>query len=282
MYFVSRFGAAFVRRWIAGVSVDDVIRESAVINRAEEQVMINYLGEHFHDMSQVENAVNTYSELIDKMEKNKVHGCIALKATQLGMGIDDQRCYKNYIFIAKRAQKAGVFVWLDMEEHIYVSKTVSLYLKALRESKNIGICLQGKLKRSYADARKIVRMHGRIRLVKGAYDESARIMYTDRERVFENYLMIMRYLFEHSEEFIIATHDDRIIDSALRLNLIHRKKFAFAMLKGIRGKLAEKIAKQGNTIFIYVPFGPQWLAYSIRRLKEGSNIALVLRSVLQQ
>lgn len=284
MDFLNRFGALFVKKWIAGVSVDDAIYTSKIINEEGEEVMINYLGEHFEQIGQVDDAVNTYMHLLEGMKKNMIRGSIALKATQLGMGIDQGICYDNYAAIIKRAGAQGVFVWLDMEEAKYVSRTISLYLKALKKSGNldIGICLQAKLRRSYADAKRIVRMHGKIRLVKGAYIESEKVMYTKQEEVFENYLAIMKHLFERSEDFIIASHDEKIVESAIRLSRIYQKRFSFAMLKGIRTNLAKKIISRGNKVFIYVPFGPDWVAYCARRLKEGTNVALVIRSIFQQ
>ncbi len=282
MGFANDLGAVFVRRWIAGTKIGDAISASRRINVSGKRVMINYLGEHFYEIALVENALETYKELLTQMKSNKIKGCIAVKATQLGLCISSAECYKRYIDIIEHASRLGYFVWLDMEESDYVTRTISLYLKALKHRKNIGICLQAKLRRSFEDAKRIVASGGRIRLVKGAYDESSTVMYKDREEVFENYIKIAKYLFQRSNNFIIATHDDRIVETVERIRRDSGKNFSFAMLKGIRGNLANKIARDGNTIFVYVPFGEDWIAYCARRIREGTNIALMARSLFQQ
>ena len=40
----------------------------------------------------------------------------------------------------------------------------------------------------------------------------------------------------------------------------------------MNGKL-EKLISRGYKVRIYVPFGPDWYEYSLRRLKENPNIA---------
>jgi proline dehydrogenase len=45
------------------------------------------------------------------------------------------------------------------------------------------------------------------------------------------------------------------------------------MLYGVRIKLRDKIVADGHRLRVYVPFGQQWYAYSIRRFKENPQIA---------
>ena len=39
------------------------------------------------------------------------------------------------------------------------------------------------------------------------------------------------------------------------------------------GNRLEKLLEQGFDVRVYVPYGPDWFDYSIRRLKENPNIA---------
>ena len=54
---------------------------------------------------------------------------------------------------------------------------------------------------------------------------------------------------------------------------IPNDKFEFQMLLGVREDLRYKINSNGYKVRIYVPFGKDWYAYSIRRLKENPQIA---------
>ncbi|HEY7751640.1 MAG TPA: proline dehydrogenase family protein, partial [Ignavibacteriaceae bacterium] len=74
----------------------------------------------------------------------------------------------------------------------------------------------------------------------------------------------------------IATHDKYLIDESYKLIKelnVPKNKFEFQMLLGVREDLRDKINNDGYKIRIYVPFGKDWYAYSVRRLKENPNMA---------
>jgi proline dehydrogenase len=45
------------------------------------------------------------------------------------------------------------------------------------------------------------------------------------------------------------------------------------MLLGVRPRLGDSLVREGERLRIYVPFGRQWYAYSLRRLQENPKIA---------
>jgi proline dehydrogenase len=54
------------------------------------------------------------------------------------------------------------------------------------------------------------------------------------------------------------------------------------MLKGIRDKLKPELVKKQFVVSDYIPYGTNWLAYSIRRVKERKrNILLLGHSLIQ-
>ena len=55
---------------------------------------------------------------------------------------------------------------------------------------------------------------------------------------------------------------------------IDKSMFEFQMLYGVpMEKYIKIISSYGYKIRIYVPFGPEWYSYSIRRIKENPNIS---------
>ena len=83
-------------------------------------------------------------------------------------------------------------------------------------------------------------------------------------------------MFKNGNYVGIATHDKHLIDEAYRLIKemnIPNDKFEFQMLLGVREDLRDKINKDGYRIRIYVPFGKDWYAYSLRRLQENPKLA---------
>ena len=54
------------------------------------------------------------------------------------------------------------------------------------------------------------------------------------------------------------------------------------MLLGVDLELRNLILERGHLLRVYVPFGPDWYAYSLRRLKENPAIAgYVLKNLLR-
>ncbi len=270
----------FAGRWLAGAKIGDAITVSKRFNRYGVGASINYLGEAFKEKQQVDATVRVYLALIREIRRNRINASISVKPSQLGLAIDGKLAARNYSRVTETARKNGVFTWLDMEEHRTVDDTIKLYRSQVRK-KMVGICIQSYLKRSIDDIERLVERGAVIRLVKGAYQESPRIAYRARSDTTANYSRIMEYLFRHSQRFMIATHDPKMIGYALELNRSYRREVTYAMLNGIRNKALLRLAAAGNRTSVYIPFGERWLAYTLRRLREESNLALVARSLFE-
>lgn len=267
-------------RWIAGPGIDDAVALAKRMNRHHISAMINYLGEDFTRKADVQDAVDTYMLLITRMAEQRVNGDISIKPTQIGLGISYSLMRQNYIKIMERARASGIFVWLDMEGPRRVPATIKVYLDVGKRWG--GICIQSYLERSLEDVKAIARSNGVVRLVKGAYGYEEGVgMVGSRAFVDANYLEIMGYLFESSPRFMIATHDGKIIARARALNRKHRKKVSYSMLNGINNQVAKRLARDGEKVALYVPFGNRWVGYSYRRLREMGHIRLILGSLFR-
>ncbi|KAB2839574.1 MAG: proline dehydrogenase, partial [Melioribacteraceae bacterium] len=111
---------------------------------------------------------------------------------------------------------------------------------------------------------------------KGIYVEPAEIAYKDRREVQDNFLAILKQMIDDGNYVGIATHDDYLVDGAkkiLKEKNLDKSKYEFQMLYGVKENLRDKINAEGHKIRIYVPYGEQWYAYSIRRLKENPQLA---------
>ena len=98
-------------------------------------------------------------------------------------------------------------------------------------------------------------------------------------------MLLLRIVLEGGCYVGIATHDDYVIEKSYelvkRLQLT-RMQYEFQMLLGVRETLRDSIVRNGHRLRVYVPYGEQWYAYSVRRLKENPQIAgYVLRAMLK-
>src|SRR5207249_7361965 len=69
---------------------------------------------------------------------------------------------------------------------------------------------------------------------------------------------------------------------ALELAREHPTPFEFAMLQGVRDPLKREMVEQGHRVSEYIPYGPNWLPYFSRRLRERPrNIMTMIRSFVE-
>jgi len=270
------------KNWIAGKSVSEALSCSKLANTRGFSVILNYLGEEVETQDEVQETLREYKNLLDLLQPNRILGCISVKPTQLGLKMDEDFCRTNLIDLTGHANKLGRFVWIDMESSRFTDDTINIYKALFATNKNVGICIQAYLRRSEEDIEELVGIGGKIRLVKGAYNEPKTIAYKTRKDIDRNYARLMERLFRTSSNlFSVATHDDALVEEAIRMSEKRPKNFEFAFLKGIRENLKLQLSHRGYRVTEYIPYGKNWIPYSIRRIREKpSNFLLLARSVL--
>jgi len=268
------------KRWVAGYNADEAIDVALETNSHGMSAILNFLGEDTTDSKLVDMTVNEYLLLMDLMYARKVHGCVSIKPTQLGLTIDHNMCLQNFSRLAARARDLGQFIWLDMESVKSTEDTIAIYLDLYKQYDMVGIAIQSYLRRSASDLLHIIECGGKVRLVKGAYHESEEHIFVTNEEVNASYSKLMKMLFDSKNYFAIATHCSALIEEAI--SMCKNTKFEFQMLKGIRDDLKHELLTKGFAVAEYIPYGSQWLPYSVRRIMERKrNLLLLARSLIQ-
>jgi proline dehydrogenase len=270
------FGVA--KQWIAGDTINDALSAAQVSYKNGMSVIINKLGEYHTSKNLIENTISEYKAVMASFRKWKVRGAISVKPTQIGLMKSKKECLANLEILIRAASNSQTFVWIDMESSDHTDETIQIYENLLVRYERLGIAIQANLMRSEGDLADLLSVGGKIRLVKGAYRENPDVALKSKDKIDWNYQRLMRILFESGNEFGIATHDGTMINSAITLAKKHDKKFEFQMLRGIRDELKPGLIKKGFALSEYIPYGTNWLPYSIRRLKERKRNILLLGS----
>lgn len=266
----------FSRKYIAGESLEDGINVVKQLNSKGIYATMDVLGEAVKNKEESLDAKNKAMEVLDAIEKHKLMANLSIKPTQMGLLIDEEFAYEQILELVKRAYEINNFIRIDMEDSSTTDMTINLYKKIFQQYKNLGVVIQAYLKRSFDDVVVLNKLGTNYRLCKGIYVEPASIALKDKQAIRENYLKILRQMFIDGNYVGIATHDKYLIDEAYRMIKemnIPKDKFEFQMLLGVREDLRDKINSDGYKIRVYVPFGKDWYAYSVRRLKENPSIA---------
>ena len=269
------------KKWVAGYDINKAIAAALDANSHGMSAILNFLGEETVDAKAVGQTVDEYLSLMELMRERNVRGCVSAKPTQLGLAISYDLCLQNFMRLASTANELGQFVWIDMESSKFTDDTIAIYLEVYKKYDRVGVAIQSYLRRSASDLLHIIEHRGKVRLVKGAYHEPEELAFTAKDQVDANFVKLMEMLFDSKNYFAIATHDSNIIDEAIRLN--KNSNFEFQMLMGIRDELKAELAKKGFAVAEYIPYGSQWLPYSVRRIRERKrNLLLLARSLIQQ
>jgi proline dehydrogenase len=94
--------------------------------------------------------------------------------------------------------------------------------------------------------------------------------------VRESFVRALDALLRAGSYVGIATHDEWLIEEGGRLAREHGRspaEYEFQMLLGVRAERGSQLVEEGHRLRIYVPYGEQWYAYSLRRLQENPKIA---------
>jgi len=266
----------FSKKYIAGVTLQSAVDYVKKLNSKGIYATMDVLGESVASKDESIRCKNEAIEVIEAIGQNKLKANLSIKPTQMGLAIDEEFAYQQILGIVKKAAEYNNFVRIDMEDSPFTDKTINVYKRIYQDYKNVGIVIQAYMRRSYDDVITLNKIGTNYRLCKGIYVESASIAYKDKQEVRNNYLKLLDAMFKDGNYVGIATHDKYLIDEAykrIKEKNISKDKFEFQMLLGVREDLRDKINSDGYKIRIYVPFGKDWYAYSVRRLKENPSVA---------
>ncbi|MBT4286815.1 MAG: proline dehydrogenase [Deltaproteobacteria bacterium] len=280
----------FSKRYIAGESLTTAIEAAKKLNQKGVLVTIDILGEFITTLDEAAKNRDEYLDMIETMEKENIDGNYSLKPTMFGLLIDQNICFEHIRSIVKKAAEYDNFIRIDMEDSQCVDLEIEIFRKIKAEfPKNVGLVVQAYLKRTLSDLQDMTDMQSdnnpvNFRLCKGIYVESPEIAYKNYQEINEHYLEDLEYMFKNNLYPGIATHDIPVVEGAYQLiekYAIPKEKYEFQMLYGVRPELRQSILDKGNRVRVYIPYGKQWMGYSVRRIKENPKMAsYILKALL--
>jgi proline dehydrogenase len=263
-------------RYIAGTELSDACQVVERLNAAAKMATIDVLGEEITEREEALAIALEYDRVFEAIEHNSLDSNVSVKLTGLGLKLGYAFCRENLTALV-RAEAGSNFVRIDMEDSSCTDDTLRLYRELRAEGlDNVGIVLQATLRRTLDDVKDLAGPGLNVRLCKGIYVEPPDIAFQDFQEVRDIFVRALDALLEAGAYVAIATHDEWLIDEALRLLERHERapeEYEFQMLLGVREKLGDRLVRDGHRLRIYVPYGRHWYSYSLRRLQENPKIA---------
>ena len=292
-----KFLYPLAKRFIAGHNFESAIPVISKLIWDGYDITIDYLGELSKTEEDCQKAWQQYVDIIEYYGTLHIPIDISIKPTQLGLLLDKTDCHVRLIDLVAKAYEHGLTIRLDMEGSAVTQDTIDLCLKLHKDYPNIGIALQANLYRTEQDLTYMMEKGVSVRLVKGAYKEDIGIAYQRKDLLYDVFLkQALRLVSDRCRSYYhykndtspipsIGTHDEPLIDDILgylnRFNIAKDDLF-IEMLYGIRRDLSSSLKKQGYCVRLYVPFGEDWLPYTLRRLKEFKNLKFVFTNIIKE
>jgi proline dehydrogenase len=275
-------------RFVPGTHVEQALKAAADVNRQGISVSIDSLGENVRTPEEARQAADIYHQLLDAIAERRLDANISVKLTAMGMDLDPELALALTAGLVEHAAAANTFVRVDMEGSAYTQATVDMVSKlhaVPSHQGRVGVVIQSYLYRSQADIDRLLAEGIRIRLCKGAYQESPDVAFPEKADVDKNFVRLMQSLLPSGVYHGIATHDEKMIEATRHFAAergIASDQFEFQMLYGVRRDLQHSLVAAGYRVRVYIPFGAAWYPYFMRRLAERpANVIFLARNMFR-
>ena len=285
-----KFTQRALKRFMPGTTVEEAIIAAKELLKNKIPTTFTILGENITSLEEAEKNAEHYIELLDKINNENLDTEISLKLTQIGFDLSFDKSFELFSSIVSKAKIFNNNIFIDMEDSLYVDKTITFYKQIKKTYNNVGLCIQAHLYRTLNDLKNINDINPWIRLVKGAYKESSSVAIQKLAQVNRNYMLLSEYLLDQIKEkgirVAFGTHDLIIQEQVKKIAQevgIQKNQFEFQMLYGIKTSEQYKLAANGFNIRTLISYGKHWYPWYMRRLAERpANIGFVLKNIFNK
>jgi proline dehydrogenase len=269
------------KRYVAGERLEDAVRALSELRERQHPGIIDVLGEDVSGEAQSRAVVEEYKQAAAAVVAARVDAYVSVKPTHLGLRSSEKLCLELYRDLAAYCAARKLFLRVEMEDHTTTDATLRVFEALRPDFANVGIVLQSRLKRTLGDIQNLAPGPLDVRMVKGIYLEPAQIAHTEPEPIRAAYVECVRALWKRNASISLATHDERMAAQCFALLPEfgpNKPRYELQVLMGVMEHLWARWKNAGHTVRVYVPFGPQWLPYSLRRLRKNPQM---LRHVMR-
>lgn len=256
------------KRFVTGEKKQDGIETANELISKGYFISLEYIGENTAEFEDCIKAKDEFLNLIEKMGSMSMNQTVSLDLSHIGLSVNPDMAYIHLLEIAEKANQYGITLMISMEESSKTNEILDIYKKATKQYPNVGITLQAHLYRSSDDIKELIHYPGRIRVVKGAYQEPAEIAMSRKKELNNRYLKFVEQLVEANHPVSIATHDENLIQEMEQRQFLNHPNVEIEMLFGIRPDLIKVLKNKEYNCKVYLTYGQEWYLYLCHRIAE--------------
>jgi proline dehydrogenase len=252
-------------RYVAGRSRSEALAAAETLLDAGHGVSVDLFGERVSDPVEADQVLEDYIALAAALPPPPANVWLSVDLSHLALDAGAAAAADRLAAIAD-ALPDGRRVQVGAEQLALADSILAcvMAVAARGRSDRLGATVQANLLRSSADADTLADAGVHVRLVKGAYVEptGARPYGEPTDVAF---LRLGFRLAERGAAWSMATHDGRL-RAAL---LLAHASVPVEQLLGVRPEALDELHDRGVPTRVYVPYGPNWFRYWLRRVAES-------------
>jgi proline dehydrogenase len=252
-------------RYVAGRSPSDALATVARLLEHGHGASVDLFGERVTDPAEADRVLGDYLQLAASLPPPPADVWLSVDLSHLALDTDAEAVTGRLAAIA-RALPAGRRVQVGAEEAHRADAILACVLRVAADglADRLGATVQANLLRSPGDADALAEAGVHVRLVKGAYVEPHGA-HPYGERTDVAFLNLGFRLAERGAAWSMATHDAQMREALL---LAHGP-LGVEQLLGVRPETLPDLRARGVPTRVYVPYGPDWFRYWLRRVAES-------------
>lgn len=256
------------KRYVTGETREDAMRVAARLKQSGYLLSVEHIGENTMDRGEAQLAKQEFLQLATDCSRLDTMANISFDLSHLGLLFQPKTAFEHVAEMAECAKAHGQYLMISMEESAKTEAILQMYERLTERHDNIGITLQAHLHRSVADLKRLLHLPGKIRLVKGAFQEPPELALARSTELNERYLLLADMCVEAGHECALATHDQALVDVLNERGYWQCPQVEAELLYGVRPELARDLRKRGVPVRLYLTYGTEWYLYLCHRLAE--------------
>jgi proline dehydrogenase len=251
------------RGYLAGATTEDALARATELAQANIAASLDFFGERVEDQAEADAVAEAYARLAERLPEAPPGTWLSVDLSHLGLTADARATQRRLASILERLP-AGARLLVGAEEAALTDAVLGAIHRA-PEPRRLTATIQANLRRSPSDLPPLAAAGIGVRLVKGAYLEGEREALPFGDATDLAYLRLAEQLAELEADVHLATHHGLLREAARRV----LPRATVEMLLGVHAPDAHALAAAGVPVRLYVPFGPDWFRYGMRRLAEA-------------
>lgn len=252
-------------RYVAERSRDEALIATVDLLGQGHGVSVDLFGELVCDQATADRVTEDYLALTDALPAPPADVWLSLDLSHLAIDTDPAGAADRLARIAA-ALPPGRRIQVGAEDAARTDAALGCVLDVAGRglADRVGATVQANLLRSERDVDVLTGAGVHVRLVKGAYLEPTGT-HPYGEATDVAYLRLGFRLQEAGAAWSMATHDGRLREALL----LALGPVPVEQLLGVRPEALHQLEARGVPTRVYLPYGPDWFRYWLRRLAES-------------